>query len=87
MAGRWQGWERDAFASARLGGLFLIVWFLPNTQQILAAARPALDRVAAEGWPRLRWSMSYGWAAALGGAAAVAVVAMGGSGEFLYFQF
>ncbi|MBS0562078.1 MAG: MBOAT family protein [Proteobacteria bacterium] len=87
MAGRWQGWEREALTAAWLAGLYLLVWLAPNTQQIFAAARPALDRAVAATGLRLRWRMSYGWAVAAGLGGVAAVLAMGGSGEFLYFQF
>ena len=87
MAGAWPGWEHDAFALAWLCGLYLIVWFMPNTQQIFAEAKPALDRIVPGPLAWLRWRMNAGWAIALGLAGVVAILSMGGSGEFLYFRF
>jgi alginate O-acetyltransferase complex protein AlgI len=87
MAGGWPDGARNAAALGWLVGLFMIVWCLPNTQQIFAAARPVLDRIVPGplGW--LRWRMSTGWAIALGFAGVLAVLSMGGTGEFLYFRF
>ncbi len=87
MPGTWSDNGRRAAAAAWLAGLFAIVWFMPNTQQIFAAARPVLDRITPGPIAWLRWRPSVGWAIALGLAGVVAVLSMGGSGEFLYFQF
>ena len=80
-------------ARARRGGdgwsaLFVIVWFMPNTQQIFAGARPVLDRIAPgrAGLAAWRPSRPAGrWRLGLRGV--IAVLSMGGSGEFLYFRF
>jgi D-alanyl-lipoteichoic acid acyltransferase DltB (MBOAT superfamily) len=87
MAGAWAGWVHQAAPWIWLGALYAIVWFAPNTQEIFAAARPALDRVAPAHPARLRWRPSGGWAVAMGLAGVLAVLAMGGGGEFLYFKF
>jgi alginate O-acetyltransferase complex protein AlgI len=68
-------------------GLYAIVWGAPNTQQIMRACGPTLDAVRPGPLPWLTWRTSLPWAAALGCAAAVALSALGGTGEFLYFQF
>ena len=74
-------------------GLLAIALLLPNTLQVLSRFEPGLSmpretdfQVA---WFRrtLVWAPSLGWAAALGGLAAFAVVRLGGRGEFLYWQF
>jgi alginate O-acetyltransferase complex protein AlgI len=62
-----------------LAGLFAIVWFAPNTQQIMDQARPA--RLASG------WQPTLPWAAAFGGAATLGLLSIGGTGEFVYFQF
>ncbi len=87
MAGAWNGAAHDTAAIAWLVALFAIVWFMPNTQQIFAAAAPVLDRIPPGPVAWLRWRPSTGWAVALGLGGVVAVLAMGGSGEFLYFRF
>jgi alginate O-acetyltransferase complex protein AlgI len=87
MAGVWGDGARDAADMIWLAGLFGIVWFLPNTQQIFASARPVLDRITPGPMAWLRWRPSIGWAVAIGLGGVVAVLSMGGSGEFLYFRF
>ena len=58
-------------AAAWLAGLFAIVWFAPNTQQIIETS-----------WrPSLPWALAFGCAATLG------LLSLGGTGEFVYFQF
>ena len=56
----------------------------PNTQQIMRDYAPALSKVSGGG---LAWRPSLGWAMVLGCVGALGVLAIGGSGEFLYFQF
>ena len=66
--------------------LYAIVWLAPNTQQIMARYNPVLGEV--QGTKRwLTWSPGLGSAAAIGVLAAVATMAVGGTTEFLYFQF
>ncbi len=75
------------------------VWYVPNTQQWLAAYRPAYE--PRRQWPgespadarrtllprRIRWRPSVAWGLALGGLAAVAFLSLNHVSEFLYFQF
>ncbi len=56
----------------------------PNTQEIMRDYAPVLGRLARAG---RAWRPSPGWAAAFGGVAALGLLAIGGAGEFLYFQF
>ena len=63
---------RGAIDCLWLAGLYGIVWFTPNTSQIMAP-------------PHYRPTIS--WAAAFGAAAALGLLSLGGTGEFLYFQF
>jgi alginate O-acetyltransferase complex protein AlgI len=67
--------------------LFSILWTMPNTQQIMIAYGPALGKIAEGPIPQLRWNESLRWSAFVGAAAAAAVMGMGGSTEFIYFQF
>ena len=64
---------------ARIGGLYGIVWGLPNSQTIIAR----MTQRAAQ--PAAGWGLP--WALGLGAALALALLSVGGSGEFLYFQF
>jgi alginate O-acetyltransferase complex protein AlgI len=75
------------------------VWYVPNTQQWLAAFRPAYE--PRRDWPgekddngrrarlarRVRWRPSVVWGLAIGGLAAVAFLSLNRVSEFLYFQF
>ena len=70
-----------------LAALYAIVWGAPTTQQIMRAHVPALGRVVAGPWPHLLWQPTLRWAVALGGAALLGLLSIGGTGEFLYFQF
>ena len=72
---------------AWLSVLYGIVWFMPNTQQIMRDYAPALGRIQAGPFQRLVWRPSLPWAMAAGAGAALAVLALGGTTEFLYFQF
>jgi alginate O-acetyltransferase complex protein AlgI len=87
IAGAWGDAARNVAEAIWLIALFAIVWCLPNTQQIFESARPVLDRITPGPLTWLRWHPGTGWAVALGLGAVVAVLSMGGSGEFLYFRF
>jgi alginate O-acetyltransferase complex protein AlgI len=75
-----------------LHGMFLIalaivVWLFPNTQQIMRRYDPVLEEVDAPYPLRLTWGANPGSALAIGVAAAVGILALGGTTEFLYFRF
>jgi D-alanyl-lipoteichoic acid acyltransferase DltB (MBOAT superfamily) len=70
-------------------GLF-IVWFLPNTQQILSRFRPSLQKTAwaEEGVPKpLRWMPTTAWAVTVGMLFFFVLVELQQPSAFLYFQF
>jgi D-alanyl-lipoteichoic acid acyltransferase DltB (MBOAT superfamily) len=67
--------------------LYTIVWFMPNTQQIMRAHEPALGRIQPGPFSELAWRPSLTWAVAAGLGASLGVLALGGTTEFLYFQF
>lgn len=70
-----------------LAALYAIVWGMPNTQQIFVRFAPALETVE-PGLPAfLRWRPTLPWALAVGGLATLGLLSLGGTGEFLYFQF
>lgn len=62
----------------------LIVWFLPNTQQILGQAGTAIQ---AARWRWLAWKPSLAWSIAIGVLFFIAVINIEDSSTFLYFQF
>ncbi len=67
--------------------LLLVVWFAPNTQQLLAAYRPALALYAEryEGW--LSWRPTPFYALLTAALVLVAIFNLHKQSEFLYFQF
>jgi hypothetical protein len=68
--------------------LLAIVWFAPNTQQIMRHARPALGVPANDDAARwLRWRPTAWLAAPVAMLAVVIVVNLHKKSEFLYFQF
>ncbi|MGE4109612.1 MAG: MBOAT family protein [Burkholderiales bacterium] len=66
--------------------LLLIVWFAPNSQQIMAAAKPALG-VPVEAPSRLRWRIGPVAATLTVMLALAVIVNLSRHSEFLYFQF
>lgn len=73
----------------------VIVWGLPNTQQIMGRFRPAFEyrfRFPRDSWPgrllsRLQWRPRWQWAAFLAVIFGLALSSMTKSQEFVYFQF
>jgi hypothetical protein len=84
---RWQETVRALLAIGGMVSLYLIVWFLPNTQQIFTDASPPHDAVEPGPIVWLRWRSTLPWAIAFGCASVLGLLAVGGTGEFLYFQF
>lgn len=77
-------------AAVRVGWIAVlgaIVWGCPNTQQIMIRYAPALGRITLHKSWLPTWRPTTGWAIASGAVAAVAVIAIGGTTEFIYFQF
>lgn len=66
---------------------FGIIWFAPNVLQVFSAWNPMLTKphTAVSEW--MQWKPSLPWAVALGLLAALALLAISGQTEFLYFQF
>ena len=68
--------------------LYAIVWCMPNTQQIMRYHfGPSLDRIAAGPLPQFAWRPNRGWAMAVGALTSIGILAIGGTTEFLYYQF
>jgi alginate O-acetyltransferase complex protein AlgI len=69
---------------------FVIVWVLPNTQQILLKFKPALEVTGADQKPGLvsiYWYPNAAWAGVVGMALFVSLVRVQDPSTFLYFQF
>jgi alginate O-acetyltransferase complex protein AlgI len=67
--------------------LLLVVWFAPNTQQLLAAYRPALALFAEHYRGRLAWRPTPLYAMLAAALALIAIFNLHKQSEFLYFQF
>jgi D-alanyl-lipoteichoic acid acyltransferase DltB (MBOAT superfamily) len=88
------GGSRFLATYAWIAVLLPLALLAPNSQQILARHRPALDPEAGplaepprDDRRRLAWEPSRGWATAVAAATAVAVLSLTRPTEFLYFQF
>jgi alginate O-acetyltransferase complex protein AlgI len=69
-------------------GLAVLVWGCPNVQQIMDKFAPVLGKVdASTSRLRLIWRPNFRWACTVGLLAAASLMAMGGTSEFMYFQF
>ncbi len=69
--------------------LALIVWGLPNTQQLLSEHEPTIDTYRGQQAPPrlLQWKPSAAWACYVGVVGLLAVLYCTQPSEFLYFQF
>ena len=72
---------------AQISGSLLLCWFSPNTQQIMARAKPVLGILPPPAPRLLQWQPSGSWAAVTAAGALLAALSLGGTTEFLYFQF
>lgn len=72
---------------AQLCVSFAVVWLMPNSQQIMVAAQPILGRIAEPVPSFMRWQANFPWAIVVGLAMLIATLSLGGTSEFLYFQF
>ncbi len=71
--------------------LLSIVWFAPNTQEIMRRYEPAIDaayHITTGTWnEKIVWQPNGGWAAYTAVLAVIAVFSLTRVSEFLYFQF
>jgi hypothetical protein len=69
----------------------LFVLILPNTQQIMAKFRPAIEtyhnEITTNGVKYLQWKPNKIWAIGTGLVAAISILCLNRVSEFLYFQF
>jgi len=65
----------------------LIVWFAPNTQQIMSAYKPALDMPEGSAAKRLLWRPSAAAALVVWLLGFIAIINLSKQSAFLYFQF
>ena len=67
--------------------LLIVVWFVPNTQQIMAAVRPALGVPPDSATVRWQWRPAAASAVVVAAMALAVIVNLNRHSEFLYFQF
>jgi D-alanyl-lipoteichoic acid acyltransferase DltB (MBOAT superfamily) len=72
-------------APAWIASLWALVWFAPNTQEIMIAAKPALNEIDPVKAPR--WQPSFIWLSTSAVGLFFALSEIGKDSEFLYFQF
>jgi alginate O-acetyltransferase complex protein AlgI len=65
--------------------LCLLVWLAPNTQQIMASFKPALENVTPAKW--LRWQPNKLWLASIAVCLLYSITEIEKVSEFLYFRF
>lgn len=65
--------------------LLLVVWFAPNTIQVMARFDPSSDKIQRPS--RLQWRMTLQWAVVFGVMAGVSLLALSHVSAFLYYQF
>ncbi len=68
----------------------VIVWFMPNTQQLMVRYYPVLEtysHLAYRKWSGLSWRPTFGWAILLACLAVISILALERQKPFIYFQF
>jgi alginate O-acetyltransferase complex protein AlgI len=75
-----------ALSALWLVTLYLAIWTLPNTQQIMGRFQPALGFSDDRPHTAMRYRLTIGWAIATGVVASLAVL-LRQQAEFVYFQF
>ena len=78
-----------AWDAILVGGILLAAILLPNTQQVLAAFKPALSYRSDHSGERepWRWAPNLRWACLLGMILGICICCMARPSQFLYFQF
>lgn len=83
------GLEKDAILWSV--ALLLVVWFLPNTQQIMARYKPAFEiypgEIKSVRYRILQWRPTIGWLSLVAVGATLSIFSLVKVSEFLYFQF
>lgn len=70
---------------AWVSALWLVVWFVPNSQQFMTDFKPALEAVSSAS--KVRWRPNMLWLVATALVLLYTLTEMGKVSEFLYFQF
>jgi D-alanyl-lipoteichoic acid acyltransferase DltB (MBOAT superfamily) len=67
--------------------LYALVWFAPNSLQILDRVKPTLSPIKQDSLFVLTWKPTVAWAMAVGIVAVLTFLNVTGTTEFLYFRF
>ncbi len=67
--------------------MFAVVWFMPNSLQILDKYEPTLSKILPSSLITFEWRPTIAWGVAVGVLATVTLLAATGMTEFLYFRF
>jgi alginate O-acetyltransferase complex protein AlgI len=67
--------------------LFLVVWTMPNSLQIMRNYEPTLSKLKSTSLIKLEWKPNVAWGFAMAVVALVGLLAVTGVTEFLYFRF
>jgi hypothetical protein len=70
-----------------IGALLPIIFFAPNTQEIMQRFKPALDQGTESGNARLAWTANSRWGLVMAFVLACGLLSLSRPSEFLYFQF
>jgi alginate O-acetyltransferase complex protein AlgI len=72
-----------------VGGLLLIAWLAPNTQELVDYEGPTVGAIAQSdtAHPKVTWQPTLRWAVIVGGLTAVSIMSLSKVSEFIYFQF
>ena len=76
----------EAATMAVLAFCFVIVWVMPNTQEILGQLGPN-DAPSRSLFPNFRWKPTATWSVGIAALFCVAILMLDASARFLYFQF
>ena len=87
MAGLGHGALHPSFSSSEvlLLVLFPVVWFMPNTQEMLGQVKPRIEDSSF--WARLQYRPTWTWSIAMAVLFLVAILFVSNGSTFLYFQF
>lgn len=66
---------------------FAWIFAMPNALQLTAAYKPTLSNISVGPWKRVAWRPNIVWAFILAVMASLAILAVTGTTEFIYFQF
>lgn len=70
-----------------VGVVLMVVWLLPNTQELIGSYRPVLETDGAVKQGKLQWKPTTGWMLVIVLIGLISILKLSEMSEFLYFQF